>query len=73
MSREDLIQIDGEVVEVFAGGIFSVKLNTGSVISAKCCGKMYKFKIRVLLHDRVTVGISPYDVSHGLIMFRHKA
>ena len=72
LSREDLAQVEGTVTDVLAGGNFSVKLQAGQVISAKLSGRMRKFHIRVILGDRVTVGVSPYDPTHGLILHRHK-
>jgi translation initiation factor IF-1 len=71
LSRDDLVQIDGVVQDVLAGGIFSVKLENGQIISAKLSGRMRKFHIRVILGDYVTVGVSPYDPTHGLITHRH--
>lgn len=59
-------------MDALAGGIYKVKLDNNAELSAKLCGKMRKFNIRVVVGDRVTVGVSPYDPSHGLIMFRHK-
>jgi len=72
MSREDLAQIEGTVVDCLAGGIFSVELENGKVINAKLCGKMRKFRIRVIQGDKVTIGLSPYDLSHGLILSRER-
>jgi translation initiation factor IF-1 len=72
MSRDDLTRIEGEVIDVLAGGNFSVRLSNGASILAKLSGRMRKFSIRVILGDKVTVGISPYDVSHGLILSREK-
>jgi translation initiation factor IF-1 len=72
LAREDLAQIDGVVMDVLAGGHFTVQLPSGQTISAKLSGRMRKFHIRVILGDRVTVGVSPYDPSHGLILHRHK-
>lgn len=72
MAREDLIQIDGIISEVLAGGHYEVELENTQKITAKLCGKMRKFYIKVIVGDRVTVGLSPYDPSHGLILFRHK-
>jgi translation initiation factor IF-1 len=73
LSREDLAQVDGVITDVLAGGNFSVQLPSGQKISAKLSGRMRKFHIRVILGDRVTVGVSPYDPTHGLILHRHKA
>ncbi len=73
MAKDDLAQVEGRVIDALAGGIYKVKLDANNIeISAKLCGKMRRFNIRVVVGDRVTVGVSPYDPSHGLIMFRHK-
>lgn len=72
MAREDLAQIGGVVTDALSGGIFSVKLDSGQEIKAKLCGKMRKFRIRVIIGDKVTVGLSPYDLSHGLILTRER-
>ncbi len=73
LAREDLAQVEGVITDVLAGGNFSVQLASGQRISAKLSGRMRKFHIRVILGDRVTVGVSPYDPTHGLILHRHKA
>lgn len=73
MSKEDLAQFDGKVVDVLAGGLYKIELETNKVvITAKLCGKMRRFNIRIVVGDRVSMGVSPYDPSHGLIMYRHK-
>ena len=72
MARDDLAQIEGTVVDAGAGGLYKVELENQVVIQAKLCGKMRRFNIRVVVGDKVTVGVSPYDPSHGLIMYRHK-
>jgi translation initiation factor IF-1 len=72
MARDDLAQIEGKVTDVLAGGNFTVQLTGGQTITAKLSGRMRKFHIRVILGDRVTVGVSPYDPTHGLILHRHK-
>ena len=72
MAKDDLAQLEGQVVDVAAGGIYKVKLENELEISAKLCGKMRRFNIRVVVGDKVTVGVSPYDPTHGLIMYRHK-
>ena len=72
MAREDLAQLEGRVIDVGAGGMYKIKLKNEVEVSAKLCGKMRKFNIRVVVGDRVTVGVSPYDPTHGLIMYRHK-
>lgn len=72
MAKEDLAQLEGKIVDVGAGGIYKVHLDNNVDIQAKLCGKMRRFNIRVVVGDRVTVGVSPYDPSHGLILYRHK-
>jgi translation initiation factor IF-1 len=72
MARDDLTQIEGIVIDVLAGGNFSIQLANGKTIAAKLSGRLRKFHIKVIQGDRVTVGISPYDVSHGLIIGREK-
>ena len=72
MSRDDLIQAEGTVTDVLAGGKYTVELSSGQSIMAKLSGRMRRFYIKVIVGDRVTVGLSPYDPTHGLIQFRHK-
>ena len=72
MSREDLLKLEGTVSEALSGSQFSVKLSDGRILKAKLSGRLRRFHIRVLVGDRVTLGISPYDLSHGLILTREK-
>jgi translation initiation factor IF-1 len=70
--RTDHIQVEGVINQVYAGGQFEVGLDGGNSVRAQLCGRMRKFRIRVLLGDRVTVALSPYDLTHGMIVFRAK-
>lgn len=71
MSKEDLIITEGRVIDVLPNATFKVKLETNDLtINAYTSGKMRQNKIQVLLGDRVTVEISPYDVSKGRISRR---
>lgn len=72
MAKDDLIQLDGKVADMTGGGNYVVQLDNGVTVSARLSGKMKKFKIKVLVGDRVTVGVSPYDPTHGLITHRQK-
>ncbi len=72
MSKEDLIRLEGKVEEATGGGQYVVLLDNGATVTARLCGKMKRFKIRIIVGDRVTVGLSPYDPSHGLITHRQK-
>jgi len=70
LSSEDLIEIEGTVKEVLAGGKFSVETEKGHKILAHLSGKLRRYRIRVVLGDRVTVAVSPYDLSKGRIVYR---
>ncbi len=70
--RDDHVKLDGVVSQVFAGGQFEVNTDAGAVVRARLCGRMRKYRIRVILGDRVTVALSPYDLTHGMIVFRAK-
>ena len=72
MSREDLIQIEGTVKEVMAGGQFRVESDKGQQFLAKISGRMRRFHIKVIPGDRVTVAVSPYDPTRGRIVYRAK-
>ena len=72
MSKEDLIRLDGRVSDLTGGGNYQVTLDNGVTVTARLSGKMKKFKIKVLVGDKVTVGVSPYDPTHGLITHRQK-
>jgi translation initiation factor IF-1 len=73
LSRDDLIRFEGKVSDATGGGNYVVLLDNGVTVTARLSGKMKKFKIRILVGDRVTVGVSPYDPTHGLITHRGKA
>lgn len=69
---EEKIQVEGTIVEALPGTQFKVELENGHEITAYLSGKMRKYYIRVLLGDKVTVEMSPYDLERGRITFRHK-
>lgn len=68
----DKIEMEGTVIEALPGTQFKVELENGHEILAYLAGKMRKYYIRVLLGDRVTVEMSPYDLERGRITYRHK-
>jgi translation initiation factor IF-1 len=70
MSKEDAIQMDGEVIQALPNTTFRVKLRNGHVMTAHISGKMRKHYIRILTGDTVTVELTPYDLSKGRIIFR---
>ncbi len=72
LAKDDLIRIEGRVADTSGGGHYKVLLENGVTILAKLCGNMKRFNIRVIVGDKVTVGISPYDSTHGLIVHRQK-
>ena len=71
--KEAGIDLDGVVSEVLPSAMFRVDLDNGHKVLATTAGKMRRFRIRVLAGDRVTVTVSPYDLTRGRITFRHKA
>ena len=71
-SKEEKIEVEGEVVEALPSTMFRVELDSGQSVLAKISGKMRKHYIRLLPGDRVTVELSPYDLSRGRITFRLK-
>ncbi len=72
MSKEDLIEMQGEVVENLPSATFKVKLENGHVVLGHISGKMRMHYIRILPGDKVTVQLTPYDLSKGRIVFRSK-
>lgn len=70
LARDDLIQATGSVDKILGGGRYQISLETGQIVTAQLSGRMRRFRIRVIPGDRVTVGLSPYDPSHGFITFR---
>ena len=72
MSKEDIIEVEGKVIDTLPGAKFKVELSNGHEIMAHVSGKIRMHYIRILPGDRVTVEISPYDLSRGRITFRHK-
>ncbi len=72
MARDDLIELEGEVLDVLSGGIFKVEIKDNRVIQAKISGKLRKFNIKVMMGDKVKVSVSPYDLTHGLITYRER-
>lgn len=72
MAKEDQIEMEGTVVETLPNTMFRVELDNGHVITAHISGKMRKHYIRILTGDRVTVEMTPYDLSKGRITFRNR-
>lgn len=72
MTKEDTIKIDGTIEELLPNMNFQVILENGMTVNAHLCGKMRMRNIRVLKGDRVTVEMSPYDLSKARIIYRHR-
>lgn len=72
MAKEELIEFMGRVTELLPNAMFRVELENGHVILGHTAGNMRRNRIRVLVGDRVTVEMTPYDLTKGRIIFRHK-
>ena len=72
MSKQDVIEIEGVVREALPNAMFKVKLENNHVVLAHISGKMRKYFIKILPGDKVTVELSPYDLSRGRITYRAK-
>lgn len=71
MAKEELIEMSGLVVEVLPDSRYRVTLDNGHQLIAYTAGKMRKNHIRILAGDKITIELSPYDVTKGRITFRH--
>ncbi len=72
MAKEDTIQVEGKVLEPLPNATFKVELDNGHVVLAHISGKMRMHFIKILPGDRVTLELSPYDLSRGRIVYRYK-
>jgi len=70
LARDDLLQATGTVEKILGGGRYKIVLEGGQIVTAQLSGRMRRFRIRVIPGDRVQVGVSPYDPTHGFITFR---
>ncbi|HGQ0140797.1 TPA: translation initiation factor IF-1 [Streptococcus pneumoniae] len=72
MAKDDVIEVEGKVVDTMPNAIFTVEFENGHQILATVSGKIRKNYIRILAGDRVTVEMSPYDLTRGRITYRFK-
>lgn len=72
MAKEELIEFQGVVLELLPNANFKVKLENGHIILAHTSGKMRKNRIRILVGDKVTVEMTPYDLTKGRVIHREK-
>ena len=72
MAKEEAIQMEGTVIDTLPNTTFRVELENGHVVTAHISGKMRKHYIRILTGDKVTVQMTPYDLSKGRITYRSR-
>jgi translation initiation factor IF-1 len=72
LPKEDAIEVTGKVVEKFKAGMFAIELDAGSRVLATMAGKLRRNRIKVMNGDRVSLELSPYDLTKGRITYRHK-
>ncbi len=72
MPKEDAIEMEGTVIETLPNTHFRVQLENGHIVIAHISGRMRKNYIRILMGDKVTVQITPYDLGKGRIIFRNR-
>ena len=70
MSKQDLLEFKGKVMDLLPNAMFRVKLENGHMVTAHTAGKLRKNRIRVLQGDNVTIEMTPYDLTKGRIIFR---
>ncbi len=72
MAKEETVQVEGKVIETLPNAMFKVELDNGHVVLAHISGKMRMHFIKILPGDRVTMELSPYDLTRGRITYRYK-
>jgi translation initiation factor IF-1 len=68
--KEEKIELEGEIIEAFRNRMFKVRLDNGHEMLAYTAGRLKRYRIRMLLGDRVRVELSPYDLDRGRIVYR---
>src|SRR3954470_17535098 len=71
-TKEEKIEMEGEVVEAFPNGMFKIQLDEGYEVLGYTAGKMPRFRIKIFPGDRVKVEVSPYDLTRGRIVYRYR-
>ena len=72
MPKEDAIEVMGKVIEKFKAGMFSIELDVGKTVLATMAGRLRRNRIKIMNGDRVSIELSPYDLTKGRITYRHK-
>ena len=70
--KEEKIELEGEVIEAFRNGMYKIALDNGHETLGYTAGKMRRYRIRILPGDRINIELSPYDLSRGRIVYRHR-
>jgi translation initiation factor IF-1 len=70
--KEDKIELEGEVIEAFRNGMYKIKLDNGHETLGYTAGKMRRYRIKILPGDRINIELSPYDLTRGRIVYRHR-
>jgi translation initiation factor IF-1 len=70
--KEEKVEVEGDIVEAFGGGMFKIALDNGHETLGYTSGKMRRFRIRMAPGDRVKVELSPYDLTRGRIVYRER-
>jgi translation initiation factor IF-1 len=71
-TKEEKIELEGEVMEAFPSGMFRVVLDNGHETLGYTAGKMRRFRIRIMPGDRIKIELSPYDLTRGRIVYRYR-
>jgi translation initiation factor IF-1 len=72
MAKEEALQMDGTVIETLPNTTFKVQLDNGHIVNAHISGRMRKNYIRIMTGDKVTIELTPYDLTKGRIVYRSK-
>lgn len=72
IAKEEKIEMEGEVVEAFRSGMYKVLLENGQETLGYTAGKMRRYRIKILPGDKINIELSPYDLSRGRIVYRHR-
>lgn len=72
MPKEDAIEVMGKVVEKFKAGMFSIEIDVGRIVLATMAGRLRRNRIKIMNGDKVSLELSPYDLTRGRITYRHK-
>ena len=72
LPKEDAIEVMGKVVEKFKAGMFSIEIDVGRTVLATMAGRLRRNRIKIMNGDKVSLELSPYDLTRGRITYRHK-